>query len=231
MGFDDAKHGREAEAGAFALILSGKKWIEDTVDDVWRNTATGIGNRDKNVRAGLCAGIGLGGRFVDDDILRGNDKLSAFGHGVARVYTKVHDHLAELSGVAFDEMEVGDFIRVDGNGARQGFPYQLNDVTDDEGGLHRQALTFGSGTPGKGEHLADQARAMMGAGVHDIQQADQALVGDFMAEHVHGYENGREGVIEIMRNAARQGANAFKALCPEKLLFEFVLLGDVGVDD
>ncbi len=44
-------------------------------------------------------------------------------------------------------------------------------------------------------------------------------------------EIGARDVIEIVRDTPGQRANAFHALDAEKLHFQFLLLGDVGIDD
>ena len=48
---------------------------------------------------------------------------------------------------------------------------------------------------------------------------------------LRAYEDWSENIVQIMRHAARQCADAFQALRAQQLRFEFLLLGDVGADN
>ena len=53
----------------------------------------------------------------------------------------------------------------------------------------------------------------------------------FFAQDVHADDNGHEGVVQIVGDAADERAEAFEALGAEELFLQLLALGDVGVDD
>ena len=83
MAADDAEGGGQAEAGAFGEFLGGEKRVENLVEILRWNAATGVGHVQTNVTARRDA---LLDRFVlgiDHQCFRRKGNLSAIGHGIA----------------------------------------------------------------------------------------------------------------------------------------------------
>ena len=80
---------------------------------------------------------------------------------------------------------------------------------------------------GKGQELADHGGAALSAGLNHVQQSDCFLRGSFPKQG-SAHENGSEGVIEIMSDAAGQGPNAFESLAAEEAAFGLLPLGDIA---
>jgi hypothetical protein len=48
-------------------------------------------------------------------------------------------------------------------------------------------------------------------------------------EHLDGHEDGGEDVVEVVGDAAGEGADAFESLGAEVLLFESFAIGDIAI--
>ena len=51
------------------------------------------------------------------------------------------------------------------------------------------------------------------------------------AQHGRSHEDRRQNVVQVMGDAAGQSADAFQPLSAKQLSLEFLVLGNVGVDD
>ena len=116
-----------------------------------------------------------------------------------------------------------------GIGAKEVRTEQVDDLADHQGKLQVGPLAVGPA--GKGQHLLDQAGAALSAGVQNIHQPLDFGIGAHLPHQVHGEKHRGQDVVEIVRNAAGQGADAFESLRTEQLPLELFLTGDVGTDD
>ena len=205
--------------------------IKTTVADEWEermDAAAGVRHRHDHIVARFHAAVHGRVLRVDGDLLGGDAEDAAVGHGVAGVDAKVEQNLVELGGVAGDELE---FLRdpaaeldVLGEGVLDDpldLPHDVPDLQADA-----QALD----APGEGEDLLDELRAPLGAaldGVDDLPALGPGLVA---AKERNSHHDGGQQVVEVVRDSARQGADAFEALRAQELEFEFFAFGDVRAD-
>ena len=64
-----------------------------------------------------------------------------------------------------------------------------------------------------------------------MQHAGRVLGKLLALEQFHADHNGHQRVVQVVRDAADQDAEAFKPLSAEKLFLELFVLGNIGVDD
>ena len=178
---------------------------------------------------GLGFRIHAGIRFVEHHVFQVNGQFAALGHGVARVDTEIQQDLVELGRVAGDGPEVVGGMKFKLHRFGKGFVNDLLDFADDVFGLDRDAFA-GDAAP-EGQHLFDETCAALHVGFQGVQQFLPVGVGDFFLEQLDGDEERRQHVVEVVGDAAGQGAEAFHALGAQELGFQFFLFGDVGVDD
>ncbi len=82
----------------------------------------------------------------------------------------------------------------------------------------------------KGEHLLDDFRAPLHA---HLDGGDDILVlsgRKILPQHGHRHHDRGEDIVQVMREAAGKGADAFHPLRAQELGFEILLRGDVDVD-
>jgi len=96
---DDAVHGGQAQAGAFALGLGGEERLERPVDDVLGHPGAGVADFQADVPPRRQPDAA--GSMVRVDTLAGggDDQLPACGHGVAGVDGQVDEDLLDLARV------------------------------------------------------------------------------------------------------------------------------------
>ena len=105
----------------------------------------------------------------------------------------------------------------------------LDDILDEVFGLEGDALALDAAR--EREHLANHVRAALGVDAQDFQPLLYALVRDFQLEHLHGHQDRREHVVEVVRDAACERADTLHALRAQELRLHFFALGHVRVDD
>src|SRR5947209_952854 len=105
----------------------------------------------------------------------------------------------------------------------------LDHVLNEMFGLEGDALALDAARERK--HLAHHVGPALGVCAQDFQPLLYALVRDFQLEHLHGHQDRREHVVEVVRDAAGERADTLHALRAEKLRLHFFALGDVGIDD
>ena len=76
-------------------------------------------------------------------------------------------------------------------------------------------------------HLAHEGGPAIGALLDGIEDALSAFVGNLHAQELDGHQDGREHVVQVMGNAAGEGADAVHALGAQVLVEDFFVFGDV----
>ena len=213
---DDPEHGREPEPGPFAALLGREEGFEDVVEELGRDAGAGVGDLERDVGAGLEAGwaIAIAGRELA--LAGGDGQGPAPRHRVAGVDGQVHDDLLDLA-------------RIDMHAAGLAAQHQLDhDVLADQPGQHSrdvadqiveiEALGLEHLLAAEGEQLAGQLRGSVG-GLADVAEAlaDRRVVAEpepLELEHaqIAGAEDDREDVVEVVGDAAREGADGLQLL-------------------
>src|SRR5437879_4090776 len=93
-----------------------------------------------------------------------------------------------------------------------------------------ESLLEATRSSGESKDAANHFGATLGAACQDREHLLSLLFRRLLGKHLGGHEDRREDVVEIMRDAARQGADAFHSLDTQKLIFELFLRCDVGAD-
>jgi len=98
--FDDSVHGRQPQAGAFALALGRKERVVQMEQNLRSHTDPGVGNSQLNIVAWLYSGMPFGLAEIQFHIVGLDEQFAAGRHGVARIHSEVHQHLMQLPGSA-----------------------------------------------------------------------------------------------------------------------------------
>ena len=138
-------------------------------------------------------------------------------------------HLLDLRGVAEQDAGLLGDARVDLDGAREGFVGDALHLLDEMFGVQQNALALHAAR--KHEHLPDDVRAAPRTGFQRLETGSHALVLGVVLDKLHGHHDRGEHVVQIVRQAAGEGADAFEPLAAEQLRFQLFFLRDVGVDD
>jgi hypothetical protein len=200
-----------------------------------------------NAHAGVCDGkaeviTGLDpesvhvSAFIDADRCQTDVQGAAGGfHGMESVGAQVHHHLMEEGRVNAHRPGLGFDMSFDGNGRGQGGTEQFHCLLDDESGIEDYRL--GVGLAAEGQDLFDQVLGPV-AGLEDLIQipGHHTSFGNTVPGHVRIADDRPEDVVEVMSDAAGQGADGLqflglKELGLEVFIFRFGLLtlSDVGV--
>ena len=163
---------------------------------------------------------------VHIDVARLNDQAAAVRHRVAGVDGTVHQHLLELTGVANDRPQGGVQPRVDrdvfADGAREHTKDVGHHLVEIEGGGMQHLL------PAEGQQLPrEPCRAIRRS--PDLEQlAVYRLVpADLIENQVAVADDGREHVVEVVGDAARESADGLHLLGLPELVFQPFPCGDV----
>ena len=92
-------------------------------------------------------------------------------------------------------------------------------------------FVFPLDAPRKGENLPDQLGAAAGAAVKHIEQFPVVRGGHSVAEHRDAHHDGSKHIVEVVRDAAGKHADVFQPLRAEELGLQFLLFGNVRIDD
>lgn len=229
MGFDDAAHGGETEAGALAGALGGEERFPDVGEDVGWNAGAGVFDLDGKERAWPTFLDLAGGFGGENDVFGAKEQGAALRHGVAGVDGEVQEDLMNLGGVRLDGPEIGRDVVVENDRFRKSFLDERGDVAQEVFDLDDAMTAIGAVS--EAEDLADESGAAFGAFLESGDHADIAGVGRVVAQHGGREEHGREDVVEVVRDAGGEHAEAFEALGAEELFLDATLLGDIGGDD
>lgn len=203
------------------MFLGGVERVEDSLLHVCRHTHARIGHGNLNVQAGVTAVAKQGIVFLEQNVFCGDMDASALRHRIPGIHTEVHQHLVELRGITDHRPEIIGHSGLNLDGSVELLLENCGDLTDEMGGRGLNAVPFI--TAGEGEHLLDQVRAALGGGFHRIQPAQPFAVIHAQAQKLRGENDGRQHVVQIVRNAAGQRAQAFQALGAEKVRFTIFL--------
>ena len=213
VGFDDVSADGEAEAGAaeargIGAGLGGEEGFEDAPEVGGGDADAVVGDAD--------FGEAAGGVLGDADL---DDAASGGGHGLSGVDDEVHQDLLDLGGVDA------------GVGAALGAEVELDavvgevfvdehedffDEADNVGGLE----VVGPAGAGEAEDAAGDGGGALG-GFEDLFEGFAAVFGVGVAEAELGVvEDGGEGVVELVADAAGEDAETADALEGDELAAE-----------
>ena len=101
----------------------------------------------------------------------------------------------------------------------------LLDFADDVGGINHDAFAFNAAS--EGQHLFDEACAALDIDLQGLQQSPPVFIRDFFLQQLDRDEQGGQHVVQVVRDAAGQRADALQALGPQELGLKFFPFGDV----
>ena len=214
----------ETKPGALADIFGGEKRFKDPLDDFIVNAGAGISYGYFDIiAAGYFKGIAI--IIAQKKIFRLNENVSTFGHGVPGVEIQVYQHLLDLSPVDFNAPDIvlqgfvdNDFLA--GAGEHRGTVF--HDVIQTR--RTQSVLAFS----GKTQKLVGKiGRAHNG--IFNALDVFVVRVVRFGLQPHQGYISldAHQQVVEVMGNAAGQGADGFHFLGVDQLGLQmlFFLLG------
>ena len=185
--------------------------------------------QEDDERAGLDVCVPAHVRFFKPRVLRENGQGAAVGHRVPRVDAEIEQHLMNLRGVAVNRPEVRIDVLLKLNRLGKRLANHFLQVRQKVPELNEFVLALNAAS--KGKDLLHQLGAAPGAAVEHIKHVPVGQPGDVLPQHRHSHHDGREHIVQVVRDAAGQHADVFQALGTEELSLQFFLLGDVGVDD
>ena len=222
----DAVDGGEAEAGAVARALGGEERLEEPRLDGTVHADAVVAHGQRHVGAWIyprVEGRILGGQ---GDVRRLDGEPAAVGHRVARVHREVDDHLFELAR-----------IHPHPPGVRRRHEGQVDVLSDQpleeirrvlDQLVQVEHLRLEHLLAAEREQLVRERRRAGRGLVDEVELAPQRVArrhpseGELAPAADHGQQ-----VVEIVRDAARQLADALHPLGVEQLQLELLSAGDV----
>ncbi len=182
------------------------------------------------MRPGLHGGVIARELGVEHDIARFDHQPPALRHRIARVDREVHQDLLELAGIDPHAPQARLRHRDELDVLAEQTAEHAIDVEDqliqvDDAGLDDLA-------PRECQELPREVRRAL-RGARDLGDvAERGIAGRGIGpRHLGVAEDRRQQVVEVVRDAASQPADAFHALREQELRFEAPQLGDVLADD
>ena len=225
---DDAVNHRQAQAAACAPLLGGEERLEESLLRLLVEAGAGVANREHGVPAGPESLVRPRELLVDIHVPACDGEQPAARHGVARVDGEVEQHLFELARVGEHQLQ----IRRHGNLEADILPDRSS-----QHGLESGYDVAQLGGPQLEHLLAPERQQLLGqplevlGGVLDIGQHLFHLRRELATEQDLAIgEDGREQVVEVVRDAARQQADALQLLHLPELLVEALALGEIADD-
>ena len=168
------------------------------------------------------AALGPVGRFGQAD----SQGAARRAHGMEGVGREVHDDLLNLHRRGQHAHVGAGQLLVDGDGRRQAGAQQLEALADDRGDEHRHL--FRGRLAAEGEDLLHQVGGAAAA-LADVQQVAVHLGARLGVQqgHVREADDAAEDVVEIVGDAARQGADGLHLLGLAHARLDLGLVGDV----
>jgi hypothetical protein len=196
------------------------------------HAATGVGDREGDVRSGWGVEVLLGVGGVEIDVGGLDDELAAARHGVAGVDHQIENHLVHLARIGLDVPEVRVELRAHLDILAEQAQHHLV-VGDDS--VEAEDDRAGDLLAAEQEQLAGEAGGAFG-GVFDVEQAFGERGGALLSRHgFHAAEqeftlaeDDGEEIVEVVGNAAGQPPDGLHLLGVAKLCFELLLLAAVG---
>ncbi len=134
----------------------------------------------------------------------------------------------QLRGVGMHRPQIGADAQLEANISRKcvsrnfaNILSQLSQVGALRGSFHAS---------GKSQHLTDERRPASSGVLDGVQNTQRFLAAQLFSQHFYRHQNGSQHIVQIMGNAAGQGADAFHALGAQHLLLQLLALGNVGFD-
>jgi len=224
---DDAEGGGEAHADSFFPFLGGEEGVEDALADFFRHTTTGVGDFRDHVGSGFCERLRPAVVLVYLHVFGCDEKVSAVGHGVARVHGEVEEDLVHLSGVAECDGGGRGEVRADADVFVDGAREETEDFLDGLVKVYGDVLVFS--LSGESEELGGEVR---GAFSGQLDGAGGLVAGAarraFELEYAGVTEYCGEEVVEVVGDASGKAADGVQPLGLAKLFFQAAAFGDVG---
>ena len=126
----------------------------------------------------------------------------------------------QLRGIASDEPEIVIALALDGEGLREGFADDFGDLLNELFRLKRTALAVDSAR--EGEHLPHDAGRAFGAGLDGADKLFTRRRRPLLVEEFRGKQDRAEHVVQVVRHAAGQRADAFEPLRAEEVLLRLL---------
>src|SRR5882724_8611409 len=161
-------------------------------------------------------------------LLRTYEQIATGRHSITGVDAEVHQDLMYLSRVGQNGRQARRDFDFEVDGARKYAFKESRNFGKDR--IDLETLFETTRAACEGEDAAHHFRAALGTAGQDREYFLSILFGGLIGEHLSGQEDRREYVVEVMGNAACQGANAFHSLSAQELVFEFFLSSDVSAN-
>src|SRR5258706_12120262 len=134
----------------------------------------------------------------------------------------------QLGPVALNIPQVLRHSLADGYGLGEGVAGNLGDFVNEM--AQGDQAGWSARPAGKGEDLLDHLRASLGAGRDQVQELSLLrLVVTVLAQQLRTHEDRHEGVIQVVRDATGEGAQALHSLRAKELFFELFSVRNVRV--
>ena len=225
MALDDGERRRQPEPCPLADFLHRKKGLKNTVAHFRRDTRACVGDSHEDVGAGL--GIQRHRRIglIEDDVVQRHADRASVRHRIPGIDTEVHQHLMNLRRVARERPQTLGRCHPRADRFGKGLAHDLDDVSDERHRVHCDALAVDASR--ERQHLLHEVGAPFGAFMHRRQQLARLVGRDLVFQQLGGHQDRGQDVIEVVRNPAGEGADAFHPLRAQELLFELLAVGDV----
>ena len=226
---DDAVHGGEPQPRALAFLLGREERLEHVGLGFFAHPNAGVRDREHHKRS-RARGVVVGGvRVVQIHVGRLQGELAPVRHRVAGVHGQVHDYLLELAGIGLDPPRGGCEPRAERDVFAQEAAQHLLQVADQRVDLEHGRLQ--DLLAAERQQLAGQPGGAIGGLVDLIGVLTTGIGGaEVLEQEIRVAGDGREDVVEVVGNAARQAADRFHLLGLAQLLLELDALRDVAPD-
>lgn len=217
--------GRQAESGAFGAF-GGEEGFEDAGEDIGRDAASVVLEREEDVRAG---------RKLRERRRREREKASldedvATGrHGVTGIGSEVQKDLFDLVGVEEEEREVRREIEGEEDGLAEEGLEETFDTAEDLVDVDFFE-SRGTGTASEGEELFGEFGTAFGGFLDQVEGLGG--IGGEGGEEI-GFcagDDHRKEVVEVVGDASGEAAEGFHFLDGEGLFFKAEAFGDIAKD-
>ena len=228
MPFHDGNRRGKTEARTLANFFRGEKRLENFLLNLRRNAGARVPHTQDQMRSRGWRSLERFHAAVAHEIFRLDGQHTAVRHRVAGVHAKVEQDLMELRRVAADGPY---FRRHDATHLDvfwKGVARDFEDFLDDKRRLNEDALSLG--TSRETENLPDKIRAALRTELHRFEDLIGVGIVELGAQQLDRDEDRREDVVEVVRDAAGERAEAFQALRTEELRLEFLPLCHIRVD-
>ena len=216
---DDPVDGGQAQASTLAAALGREERLEDLCAGLRVHPHPGVAHRQHHMRTRRRAPVLPDVRLVEFDVGGLDGEIAALRHRVARVDRQVHDDLFELARVGVDAVE--------GRIERRHQPDVLADQALQQGLGARddliefQHLWLQDLLAAEGQQLLRQRRRAFAGAPHLLDVGARGVPGlEFLEHQIAVPQNGREQVVEVVRDTPGQSSDGFHLARLLELFFE-----------